>query len=134
MNGGRFESWLRCPCCVRRAEYVVTTVRRRVASALAAAGLAALAGLCLWGGPSQPARAAGPGQAALIATAVAAAGAFTALQVIARSRRRRPPTFADWRRWPPGYEPASGIRHADQPRTDQRPWVRDAAYLSYDCE
>jgi ABC-type amino acid transport substrate-binding protein len=121
MNGGRFENWLRCPCCARRAEYVVTTTRRRAASALAAAGLAALAGLCLSGGPSTSARAVGTGQVALIATAVAAAGAFAVLQVIARSHHRRPPTFADWRRWPPGYDPESGSCHADQPGTSQQP-------------
>ena len=124
MNGGRFESWLRCPCCVRRAEHVVKTMRRRVTSALAAAALAALAALCLSGGPVRAEPAAGsaslaasgaspwwsggPGRIALIAIAVAAVAAFAALQVIARSRHRRPPTFADWRAWPPGYAPETG--------------------------
>jgi hypothetical protein len=105
MNGGRFESWLRCPCCVRRAEHLTKTMRRRIASALAVAGLVALAGLCLSGGPVRT----GPvaGQAALIVISVAAVGAFVALQVIARSRRRRPPVFADWRTWPPGYDPGA---------------------------
>lgn len=116
MNGGRLESWLRCPCCVRRAEHAMRTTRRRFASALAAAGLAALAGLCLSAGPSPPAGAVGTGQVALIATAVAAAGAFVALQVIARSRHRRPPTFADWRTWPPGYDPGAGAGHDDRAR------------------
>jgi hypothetical protein len=121
MNGGRFESWLRCPCCVRRAEHVVKTMRRRITSALAAAALAALAALCLSGGPGQAEPAAnptasgaspwwsgGPGRIALIAIAVTAVAAFAALQVIAGSRHRRPPTFADWRAWPPGYDPETG--------------------------
>jgi hypothetical protein len=123
MHNGRFESWLRCPCCVRRAEHVMKAMRRRVVSALAAAGLAALAGLCLSGGSAQAepaAGAAGPpmpgaghwwpdtGKIALIAIAVAAVVAFVALQVIARWRHRRLPTFADWRTWPPGYDPDDG--------------------------
>ena len=124
MNGGRLESWLRCPCCVRRAEHVVKTMRGRVTSALAAAALAALAALCLSGGPEQGGPDAGsasltasgagpwwsgaPGRIALIAVAVAAVAAFAALQVMARSRHRRPPTFADWRAWPPGYDPETG--------------------------
>jgi hypothetical protein len=124
MNGGRFESWLRCPCCVRRAEHVVKTMRRRVTSALATAGLAALAGLCLSAGPVQAAPTAGPptsaagqwrseaGKIALVAIAVTVVGAFVALQVIARSRRRRPPTFANWRTWPPGYDPETGTCRA----------------------
>lgn len=154
MNSGRFESWLRCPCCVRRAEHVVKTMHRRVASALAAVGLAALAGLCLAGAPARPepatgsatrltpgagpwwtggsaAHAAGTGKVALLAIAVAAAGAFVALQLIARSRHRRPLTFADWRTWPPGYDPGTGIRHGDPAFTDRRPWMRDAACLRY---
>src|SRR5579864_7749273 len=100
MNGGRLESWLRCPCCVRRAEHVVKTMRRRVTSALAAAALAALAALCLSGGPVQAEPAAG--RIALIAIAVAAVAAFTALQVLARSRHRRPPVLcrlADMAAW-----------------------------------
>jgi hypothetical protein len=131
MNGGRFEIWLRCPCCVRRAERVMKTMRRRVASALAAAGLAALAGLCLWWSGSSPACAAGPGSVALIAIAAAAAAAFVALQVIARSRHRRPPPFADWRAWPPGYDPGTGARHGDPELTGQQPWMCDAACLRY---
>jgi hypothetical protein len=118
MNGGRFESWLRCPCCVRRAEHLTKTMRRRVASALAAAGLVALAGLCLSGGAMQ----AGPvaGQVALIVISVAAVGAFVALQVIARSRRRRPPVFADWRTWPPGYDPGAATSHDERDRCTGR--------------
>jgi hypothetical protein len=118
MNGGRLESWLRCPCCVRRAEHLTKTMRRRVASALAAAGLVALAGLCLSGGPVQ----AGPvaGQVALVVISVAAVGAFAALQVIARSRRRRPSVFADWRTWPPGYDPGAGPGHDERDRCTGR--------------
>jgi hypothetical protein len=134
MTGGRLESWLRCPCCLRRAEYMVKTMRRRVASALEAAGLGALAGLCLSGGPRTPARAAGADQIALIATALAAVGAFAALQVIARSRRRRPGTVADWRTWPHGFDPETGTCHGDRPRTDQRPWIHDATWLRYTCQ
>jgi hypothetical protein len=114
MNGGRFESWLRCPCCVRRAERLTKTMRRRVASALAAAGLVALAGLCLSGGPVQ----AGPvaGQVALIVISVAAVGSFAALQFIARSRRRRPRVFADWRTRPPGYDPGAATSRDERDR------------------
>jgi hypothetical protein len=108
----------RCPCCVRRAEHVLATARRRIAAALAAAGLAAMTVLCWSGGP-------GPGRPAanaavlaggqsgeragdriiLIAVAAAAAGAFIVLQLVARSHRRRGPAFADWRAWPPGHDP-----------------------------
>jgi hypothetical protein len=107
----------RCPCCVRRAEHVLAAARKRIAAALAAAGLAAMAVLCWSGGPArgQPADAAvlargqGGGHAGdrimLIAVAVVVAGAFIVLQLVARSDRRRGPAFADWRTWPPGYDP-----------------------------
>ncbi len=153
MNGGRFESWLRCPCCVRRDEHVMMAMRRRVASALAAAGLAALAGLCLSGAPARAgpvtgsatrlmpgagqwsggpaAHAAGTGQVALVIIAAAAVGAFAVLQVIAGSRRRRPLTFADWRTWPPGYDPGTGACHGDRALTGRQPWMHDAACLRY---
>jgi len=36
---------------------------------------------------------------------VVAVAAFAALQVIARSQRRRWSAYADWRTWPPGYDP-----------------------------
>ena len=45
------EPCLPCPCCIRRAEHGQSTVRRRILAVLAAAGLAALAGLCLYAGP-----------------------------------------------------------------------------------
>ena len=154
MNGGRLESWLRCPCCVRRAEAVMRTMRKRVASALAAAGLAALAAWCLSGGPVQAAPAAGaatplmssagrwwaggpPAHAAdtsrvvLIAISVAAVGAFVALQIIARSRHRRLPTFAGWRTWPPGYDPETGACHGDPALADRQPWTCNATCLRY---
>jgi len=41
----------------------------------------------------------------LIAVAVTALGVFAVLQVIARSQRQRWSAFADWRTWPPGYDP-----------------------------
>ncbi len=55
------------------------------------------------------------GRIALVAVAVAAVGAFTVLQVMARSRRRRPPTSrghrslaaSDWRTLPPPYQTQS---------------------------
>jgi hypothetical protein len=59
MSSGRGERPETCPCCQRRAERVMTTMRRRVVSAVAAAGLAVLAGLCLSGGSVQAKPAAG---------------------------------------------------------------------------
>jgi hypothetical protein len=44
----------------------------------------------------------------LIAIAVLAVGAFTVLQLIARSQRRRWSAYADWRTWPPGFDPWAG--------------------------
>ena len=123
---------MRCPCCARRAEHAMLTTRRRVASALAAAGLTALAGLCLFGGAVHTWPVAG--QAALIAISVAAAGAFVALQVIARSRHQRPPVFADWRTWPPGYDPGPGTGYDDCDRCAADvggPWTRDLSWLLY---
>jgi hypothetical protein len=105
---------LPCPCSPRRA----VAARTRVVSALAVAGLVALAVL---GVSSVPARAQpaansvslppGPGggsaaaRVVLVAVAVLAVGAFAVLQAIARSQRRRRSAFADWRTWPPGYDP-----------------------------
>ena len=37
--------------------------------------------------------------------ALVALGAFAVLQLIARSQRRRWSVRADWRTWPPGYDP-----------------------------
>jgi hypothetical protein len=115
-GGGR----LPCPCCAPRAEQYLTAAHRRLLSALAVTGLAATAVL---GISSTPARAqpvatspslpsGGGGSAAarvmLVVIAVIAVGAFVLLQVIARSQRRRRSAFADWRTWPPGYDPWAG--------------------------
>ena len=91
--------------------------RLRLLSAVAAAGLSVLAVLCLYAPAARAQPAAnsvslpghGGGSAAeriaLIAIAVLAVGAFTVLQLIARSQRRRRSAFADWRTWPPGFDP-----------------------------
>jgi len=82
---------LPCPCCARRAEQHLMTAHRRLLSALAVAGLAALAVLGV--------------SSMVIAIAVIAVGAFAVLLAVARSQRRRWSAFADWRTWPPGYDP-----------------------------
>jgi hypothetical protein len=79
--------------------------RRRITSALAAAGLAALAILC-WS-------AAGPGSGPadriiLGAAAAAVAAAFIIVPRVARASRLRRPAEAHWRSWPPGYDPWAG--------------------------
>ena len=105
---------LPCPCSARPA----MAARLRLLSAVAAAGLTVLAVLCL-SAPAVRAQPAansvslppghGGGSAAaritLIAIAVLAVAAFTVLQLIARSQRRRRSAFADWRTWPPGFDP-----------------------------
>jgi hypothetical protein len=90
---------------------------RRILSALAVAGLAATAVLGTSSGPVQAQPAASSvslppghdggsgGRITLIVVAVVAVAAFTGLQVIARSQRRRWSAYADWRTWPPGYDP-----------------------------
>jgi hypothetical protein len=113
---------LPCPCSARHAR----ATRTRIVSTLALTGLVAMAMLGVSGTAvrAQPAANAastvsgmglpaghGSGVAArfiLIAVAVAAVGAFALLQVIARSQRRRWSAFADWRTWPPGYDPWTG--------------------------
>jgi len=93
----------------------------RVLSALAVAGLTALAVLCACGPAvqAQPTASSvslppghGGGSAVeritLIAIAVLAVGAFTVLQLIARSQRRRWSAYADWRTWPTGFDPWAG--------------------------
>jgi hypothetical protein len=108
---------LPCPCAARHA----TAARVRVLQALAVAGLTALAVLCVSGSAvqAQPTVSAvslppghGGGSAVeritLIVIAVLAVGAFVVLQVIARSQRRRWSAFADWRTWPPGFDPWAG--------------------------
>ena len=90
---------------------------RRILSALAVAGLTATAVLGTSSAPVQaqpPARSVSlpaghdggsAGRITLIVVAVVAVAAFAALQVIARSQRRRWSAYADWRTWPPGYDP-----------------------------
>ena len=68
---------------------------RRILSALAVAGLTALAVL----GTGSA------GRTTLLVIAVVAVAAFAVLQVIVRSQRRRWSAHADWRTWPPGYDP-----------------------------
>ena len=103
---------LPCPCSSRR----VLTARTRIFSVLAVAGLVAMAVLGLSGAPvrAQPAASSvglpghGGGSEArvlLIAVALVALGAFAVLQLIARSQRGRWSVVADWRTWPPGYDP-----------------------------
>lgn len=94
-----------CPCCIRRAELMLALARRRLASALTAAGLATLAVLC-WS-------AAGPGngtadRVVLIGAAAAVAAAFVFVPRVGRACRERGPARADWRTWPPGYDPWAG--------------------------
>src|SRR5438105_4568475 len=48
------------------------------------------------------------GRIALVIIAVAAVGAFTVLQLMARSRRRRSRDLSDWRTFPPRYEGETG--------------------------
>jgi len=92
--------------------------RRRLLSALAVAGLAALAVLGISSAPARaqpaassvslpPGHAGGPAvdRVMLIAVTVIAVGAFAVLLVVARSQHRRWSAFADWRTWPPGYDP-----------------------------
>jgi len=84
---------------------VLAVARRRIAAALAAAGLAGLAVAC-WS-------AAGPGggpadRIVLAAAATIVAAVFIVLPLVARARRQRGPAFADWRTWPPGHDPWAG--------------------------
>jgi len=48
------------------------------------------------------------GRITLIVIAVVAAAAFAVLKAIARPQRRRWSAYADWRTWPPGYDPWAG--------------------------
>jgi hypothetical protein len=90
---------------MRRAERMLALARRRMASALTSAGLTALAVLC-WS-------AAGPGhgpadRVLLIAAAALVGAAFVAIPRISRACRERKLAMADWRTWPPGYDPWAG--------------------------
>ena len=90
-RGGRRQP---CPCCARRAEQHLIAAHRRLLSAMAVAGLTALAVL----GVSSA-------RIMLIAVVAIAVSAFAVLLVVARSQRCRCSAFADWRTWPPGYDP-----------------------------
>jgi len=104
---------LPCPCSSRR----VLTARTRIFSVFTVAALVAIAVLGLSGTPvgARPAASSvgqPPGhggssvaRVVLIAVALVALGAFAVLQLIARSQRRRWSVVADWRTWPPGYDP-----------------------------
>ena len=89
---------LPCPCRVRCAEGPLMTAHRRILSALAVAGLTALA--VLGTGPA--------GRITLLVIAVVAVTAFAVLLIIVRPQRRRWSAYADWRTWPPGYDPWAG--------------------------
>jgi hypothetical protein len=90
---------------------------RRILSALAVAGLTAMAVLGTSSAQVQAQPAASSvslppghgggsaGRITLIVIAAAAAAAFAVLQVVARPQRRRRSAYADWRTWPPGYDP-----------------------------
>jgi hypothetical protein len=120
----------------------MTTMPERIISAAAAAGLAAMAVLCVSSGPvraepaassavaaSQGARS-GPavrpqgserdqgrgsdaGRITLVVVAAAALGAFTVLQLMARSRNRRKQDSADSRTRPPACDPGPRTGRAD---------------------
>ena len=108
---------LPCPCCARRAERPQMAAHRRILSALAVAGLTAMAILGTSSAQVQaqpaagsvslpPGHGGGPaGRITLIVIAVVAVAAFAVLQVIAWPQRRRRSAYADWRTWPPGYDP-----------------------------
>jgi hypothetical protein len=107
---------LPCPCRAGRAERPLMAAHRRLLSALAVAGLTALAVLGPSGAPVRVQPAAwwvsppsggdgGPAGRITVIIAVIAAAAFTVLQVVARPQRRRWSAHADWRTWPPGYDP-----------------------------
>jgi hypothetical protein len=109
---------LPCPCRARHAEQQPVAAHRRILEALAVAGLAALAVLGASGPPARAQAATGSAASAsapasgfaaeritLIAVAVVAVVAFAVLQAVARSQRRRWSAYADWRTWPPGYDP-----------------------------
>jgi hypothetical protein len=132
----------------------------RVVSVVAVAGLAAMAVLCVSGGPAraeptvgsavvtsqraQPDSAARPdgsardqgrgnssdaGRITLVAVAAGALGAFTVLQVMARSRDRRKQRFSDFRALPPpGYDPGSWTRRGGPAPEDQARSSRQRGY------
>jgi hypothetical protein len=137
----------------------MTTMPERIISAAAAAGLAAMAVLCVSGGPVRaepPPRAAfvasqgarsdpavrpegsagdheqGRGSDAdritLVVVAAAALGAFTVLQVMARSRYRRKQDSLDARTRPPTCDPGPRTAHGDPAAKDQERPPRQRGY------
>jgi len=166
-DGGPGGRRLPCPCSARRAR----AARLPAVSALAVAGLVAGAVLVTFSAPvrAQPAASSASvpqghdagsaaGRITLIAVAVIALGAFAVLQVMARSRRQRWSALADWRAWPPGYDPWAGAgdpvagQHegsayrpgygflpghglaAPPARSSGGRWMRDPARLGYLCQ
>jgi len=115
-GGGR----LPCPCRAPCAERPLVTAHRHILPALAVAGLTAMAVLGSSGAPVRAQPAASPaslppghdggsaGRITLIVIAVVAVTAFAVLLIIVRSQRRRWSAYADWRTWPPGYDPWAG--------------------------
>ena len=96
------------------------TAHRHILPALAVAGLTAMAVLGSSGAPVRAQPAASPaslppghdggsaGRITLIVIAVVAVTAFAVLLIIVRPQRRRWSAYADWRTWPPGYDPWAG--------------------------
>jgi hypothetical protein len=132
----------------------------RVVSVVAVAGLAAMAVLCVSGGPARAEPAAGSafvtsqgarpdsaarpegsardqgranssdaGRITLVAVAAGALGAFTVLQVMARSRYRRKQRISDFRTLPPpGCDPRPWTRHGGPAPEDQARSSRQRGY------
>jgi hypothetical protein len=137
-------------------------MHQRVISAVAVAGLAATAVLCVSGGPVRAEPAASPafaasqgarpdpaappegsardqgqgnssdtGRIALVAVAAGALGAFTVLQVMARSRYRRKQHFSDFRTLPPTRDPGPRTGYGDPGPEDQEQSPRQRGYRGY---
>lgn len=137
----------------------MTTVPERIISAAAAAGLAAMAVLCVAGGSvraepeascafpasqgarpdsavrpegsaadQEPGRGSDAGRITLVVVAAAALGAFTVLQLMARSRYRRKQDSADLRTRPPTCDPGPREAHGDAASNDQERSPRQRGY------
>jgi hypothetical protein len=138
----------------------MAAMHERVISAVAAAGLAAMAVLCLSGGPvrAEPAvrsaavtsqgprsdsaarpegsaadqgRGSDAGRITLVAVAAGALGAFTVLQVMARSRYRRKQRISDPRIPLPTCDPGPRTPHGDSAPEDQERSPRQRGYRGY---
>jgi hypothetical protein len=140
----------------------MSAMRERVISAVAAAGLAAMAVLCVSGGPvraepaassafaasqgartdsaarpedsardQQQGRGSDAGRITLVAVAAGTLGAFTVLQVMARSRHRRKQRLSDFRTLPPTCDPGPGTRQGDPASEDQDRSPRPRGYRGY---